>query len=136
MAGWRFVAARAVLGLADRVAIMRQGEIVETGETGAVFRALAHPYTRALFEASGHVPQRVAPPALEPGAAPVLAVDDVVRDYRLPRKNLFRPPATFRAVDNVSLTINRGENVGLVGESGRIPGYGRMLAEQDAPKPN
>jgi len=107
-----------VAGLADRVAIMRQGEIVETGETGAVFRALAHPYTRALFEASGHVPQRVAPPAPEPGAAPVLAVDDVVRDYRLPRKNLFRPPATFRAVDNVSLTINRGENVGLVGESG------------------
>jgi peptide/nickel transport system ATP-binding protein len=107
-----------VAGLADRVAIMRQGEIVETGKTGAVFRALAHPYTRALFEASSHVPNRVAPPAPALGAAPVLAVEGIVRDYRLPRKNLFRPPASFRAVDNVSLTVNRGENVGLVGESG------------------
>jgi peptide/nickel transport system ATP-binding protein len=107
-----------VAGLADRVAIMRQGEIVETGETGAVFRALAHPYTRALFAASSHVPHRTAPPTPEPGAPPVLAVENAVRDYRLPRKNPFRPAGAFRAVDGVSLTIERGENVGLVGESG------------------
>jgi peptide/nickel transport system ATP-binding protein len=106
-----------VAGLADRVAIMRQGEIVETGETGALFRALSHPYTRALFAASSHVPNRT-PPTPDPGAPPVLAVENVVRDYRLPRKNLFRPPGTFRAVDSVSLTVSRGENVGLVGESG------------------
>jgi peptide/nickel transport system ATP-binding protein len=107
-----------VAGLADRVAIMRQGRIVETGETGAVFRELRHPYTRALFEASSHVPRREPPPQPEAGVSPVLAVENLVRDYRLPRRSPFRPVAYFRAVDDVSLTIGRGENVGLVGESG------------------
>ena len=48
----------------------------------------------------------------------MLDVNGVVRDYRLPRKSLFSAPGRFRAVDDVSLVINRGENVGLVGESG------------------
>ena len=107
-----------VAGLADRVAIMRQGELVETGETGRVFRDLTHPYTRALFTASSHVPAREPPPAPAPGAAPVLRADGGVREYRLPRRNPLRRPAFFRAVDGVSLTIEPGENVGLVGESG------------------
>jgi peptide/nickel transport system ATP-binding protein len=107
-----------VAGLADRVAIMRRGEVVETGETAAVFRALRHPYTRALFEASSHVPAREPPPSPEPGVPPVLRAEAVVREYRLPRGSFMRPPIHFRAVDGVSLTIARGENVGLVGESG------------------
>jgi peptide/nickel transport system ATP-binding protein len=107
-----------VAGLADRVAIMRHGEIVETGETGSVFRELKHPYTKALFAASSHVPLRQTPPAAVAGAAPVLAVENLTRDYRLPRRSLFLKPSYFRAVDGVSLTIERGENVGLVGESG------------------
>ncbi|MFY8030244.1 MAG: ATP-binding cassette domain-containing protein, partial [Devosia sp.] len=52
------------------------------------------------------------------GGTPVLAVDEVVRDYPLHRPRLFAPPKHFRAVDHVSLKIERGENVGLVGESG------------------
>ncbi|HVX83164.1 MAG TPA: dipeptide ABC transporter ATP-binding protein [Devosiaceae bacterium] len=107
-----------VAGLAHRVAIMRQGEVVEAGETAAVFRELRHSYTQALFAASRHVPPRHPPPAAEPGAPPVLEVEDATRDYRLPRRNPLRRPGFFRAVDRVSLTIGRGENVGLVGESG------------------
>jgi len=104
-----------VAGLADNVAVMRHGEIVEAGATTSVFRTLAHPYTRQLFAASSHVPKR--DPSL-PGGTPVLTVDDVSRDYRLPSRRLFAPAGVFRAVDGVSFRIERGENVGLVGESG------------------
>ena len=101
---------------ADKVAIMRHGEVVEAGETLEVFRALRHPYTRALFEASSHVPPRIPPQVRHD--VPVLAVDNLVRDYALPRRALFERPRHFRAVNGVSLRIERGENVGLVGESG------------------
>lgn len=107
-----------VAGLADRVAIMQAGEIVETGPTVQLFRTMRHPYSKALFAASSHVPTRVPPPAAEPGAPAVLELEEVVRDYPLPRRNLFRAPGVFRAVNGVSLVIQRGENVGLVGESG------------------
>jgi peptide/nickel transport system ATP-binding protein len=105
-----------VAGIADRIAIMRRGEVVEAGETVETFRNLQHPYSRALFEASSHVPPRI-PPAVT-GGTPVLAVDNVVREYLLPRRSLFAPAGKFRAVNGASLTIARGENVGLVGESG------------------
>jgi peptide/nickel transport system ATP-binding protein len=101
---------------ADKVAIMRQGEVVEAGGTLEVFRALRHPYSKALFEASSHVPPR-SPPEIDRDR-PVLAVDNLVRDYALPRRSLFQRPRHFRAVSGVSLRIERGENVGLVGESG------------------
>jgi peptide/nickel transport system ATP-binding protein len=96
---------------------MREGEIVEQGETLSVFSTLSHPYSKALFAASRHQPRRQMP-ALHPDAVPVLKVEGVVRDYPLPRQHPFAPPKAFRAVDGVSLTIARGENVGLVGESG------------------
>ena len=105
-----------VAGLADKVAIMRRGEVVEAGPTVSLFRNLTHPYSRALFEASSHVPPRIPP--RETGGTPVLSVDEVVREYPLPRRGLFGRRRVLRAVDGVSLRIERGENVGLVGESG------------------
>jgi peptide/nickel transport system ATP-binding protein len=101
---------------ADKIAIMRQGEVVEAGPTVETFRTLSHPYSRALFEASAHVPPRV-PPAVK-GGVPVLAVDKVVRDYPVAKRSLFEKQRYFRAVNGVTLRIERGENVGLVGESG------------------
>ncbi len=106
-----------VAGLAHHIVILRKGEVVERGETGKVFREMRHPYTRALFDASRHRPIRLAPEILT-GAVPVLDVRELVRDYPLARKGLFRPHRYFRAVDKVSFVIHKGENVGLVGESG------------------
>ena len=106
-----------VAGVADRVAIMRQGVVVEAGETATVFRERAHPYTRMLFDASRHVPRQSAR-VVAPDAPPLLDVKNVVRDYPLSRKLPFAPRAAFRAVDGVSFAIGRGESVGLVGESG------------------
>ncbi|WP_439600510.1 ABC transporter ATP-binding protein [Devosia sp.] len=105
-----------IAGLADKVSIMRQGEVVEAGPTVELFRNLRHPYSKALFQASSHVPPRI-PPAVA-GGTPVLSVDNVVREYPLPRRGLFEKRQVLRAVDGVSLRIEKGENVGLVGESG------------------
>ncbi len=104
-----------VAGTADRIAIMRQGEIVEAGATTEIFAAMTHPYTRALFAASAHVPDRAGDAIAD---VPVLEVDNVIRDYPLPRESLLARPGRFRAVDGVSFTLRRGENLGLVGESG------------------
>ena len=104
-----------VAGVADRVAVMQSGEIVEEGETEALFRAQSHPYTRQLFAASRHQP---APVTVLYDDTPILRVENVVREYALPRAGLFAPPAVLRAVDEVSLIVNDGESVGLVGESG------------------
>ncbi|MCR9137189.1 MAG: dipeptide ABC transporter ATP-binding protein [Alphaproteobacteria bacterium] len=106
-----------VADMADHIAIMKDGVIVEAGETVSLFRQMSHPYTRALFEASNHVPTR-NPDHGADGSKPVIEIDSVVRDYALPRRSLFSAPDHFRAVDRVSLAIMHGENVGLVGESG------------------
>jgi len=103
-----------VADMADEIVIMRHGAVVEAGPAGRVFAELKHPYTRALYEASGHQPERAAP---EVGRA-LLEVRAVVRDYRVPRKGLWGKPGTFRAVKEVSFRIERGESLGLVGESG------------------
>ena len=96
-----------VAGMADRVAVMQAGRLVESGPTEAVFRQRAHPYTQQLFAASRHVPARNPDPAAEP----LVQVTDAVREYRLPGGSL-------RALDGISMTVGRGESVGLVGESG------------------
>ncbi len=83
-----------VAGMADHVAVMRKGEIVEQGETEALFRTMSHPYTRQLLEASSHAPDGTALPS----TAPLLQVRAAVRDYPLPRTRLFGPAPQFRAV--------------------------------------
>ncbi|MFU1605004.1 ABC transporter ATP-binding protein [Sulfitobacter pontiacus] len=103
-----------VADMADRIIVMRKGEIVEQGHTQGLLHTMRHPYTRMLFAASTHA---VALPAAPP-PQPLLKVENVSRDYALPRKTLFGKPGRFRAVDNVSFTLQRGERLGLVGESG------------------
>ncbi|MEP4035262.1 dipeptide ABC transporter ATP-binding protein [Pseudophaeobacter sp.] len=103
-----------VADLADRIVVMRHGEVMETGSTQALLRAMQHPYTKMLFAASNHqvtLPEPPTPRAL-------LEVKGAVRDYALPRESLFAKPGHFRAVKDVSFTLYRGERLGLVGESG------------------
>ncbi|UFS64301.1 ABC transporter ATP-binding protein [Paracoccus denitrificans] len=104
-----------VAGIADRVAVMQHGTIVEEGPTEQVFRQQRHPYTRALFAASTHQPRLVLPRA-EP--RPLLQVEGAVREYPLPRRSLGEARGSLRAVDGVGFRIEAGESVGLVGESG------------------
>ncbi|KQO47412.1 MULTISPECIES: ABC transporter ATP-binding protein [unclassified Frigoribacterium] len=112
-----------VADLADRVVVMRSGEVVETNDVGPLFAAPAADYTRDLLDAVPRVGDRVAveprptgPAAPDAGvtgeAGPALAVHDLVVEYgnRLVER--------FRAVDGVSFEVARGEILGLVGESG------------------
>ncbi len=130
----------------DRIVVMEKGRVVESATSKAIFTAPSHPYTRKLMRATPRpgaslrdlLPeedaQRAAcapesPPEPSNGqSGPLLVVEKLVKEY--PRqgagKSLRRifgrkpppEPETFRAVDGVSFVVNRGESVGLVGESG------------------
>ena len=65
-----------VAEIADRLAIMHRGRVVEAGPAGEVLREMRHPYTRALFAASAHRPERL--PRL--ARVPLLEVEGMVRD--------------------------------------------------------
>ncbi|WYK05631.1 ABC transporter ATP-binding protein [Cereibacter sphaeroides f. sp. denitrificans] len=98
---------------ADRVYVMQAGEVVETGETGALFEAPSHPYTRMLLDAEPEGTK--APP---PGTAPVLMEGRNVEVVFSSGGGLFEAPNRLRAVDRVSVRLRQGQTIGVVGESG------------------
>ncbi|KNG94265.1 ABC transporter ATP-binding protein [Pseudaestuariivita atlantica] len=103
-----------VADMADRIAVMQAGRIVEEGPTAELLAEMRHPYTRALFAASDH---RADLPPMTGATDAILTADAVTRAYPLPRR-LFQPRGYVTAVNDVSFTIHAGERVGLVGESG------------------
>jgi peptide/nickel transport system ATP-binding protein len=106
-----------VTEMADRITILRQGEVMEAGETVGTLSRQQHPYTRQLARASMHVPAR-ARAHVPVSSQPLLDVERVSRDYPGRRTSLFRRAASVRAVDDVSLSIAPGQSVALVGRSG------------------
>lgn len=106
-----------VAEIADRVAVMQHGRLVEHGPTARILEAPDHPYTRALLAA---VPNLVPPPARGCfDSAPVaLLVDGLQKTYR--GGGIFRAASArvVHAVKGVGFAIRRGETLGIVGESG------------------
>ena len=103
-----------VAEIADRVAVMRYGEIVETGPADRVLAAPAHDYTRRLL---------AAVPGLRPPARRALADAPAVLETRGLSKTYsggawLRRRRAVRAASDVSLSLRRGETLGIVGESG------------------
>ncbi|WP_374090249.1 ABC transporter ATP-binding protein [Methylomicrobium lacus] len=102
--------------LADRVAVMQRGRIVETGALPDFFHQPKHPYTQKLLQALPSMQSCLTHQAQE--APPLLKVEDF-RCYYPIRKGLFKRVVDHvRAVDGVSFTIPRGKTLALVGESG------------------
>ena len=100
--------------LARRVYVMTEGRIVEEGTSEQIFSKPKHHYTRHLIssEPSGK------PPEPEPGAKPLVEVNDLKVWFPVRRGVLRRTVGYIKAVDGVSFSIRRGETLGLVGESG------------------
>ena len=100
--------------IADRVCVMQDGSIVETGPTEEIFSAPAHPYTQKLLAAqSAGTPDPVA------SDAPVIAEAQNARVwFPIQRGLLKRTVGHIKAVNDVSLQVRAGETIGIVGESG------------------
>jgi ABC-type microcin C transport system duplicated ATPase subunit YejF len=102
--------------MADRVAVMQQGKIVETGLTNEVFNHPQHPYTLKLLNALPSMQSCLTHIPLE--KPPLLEVNDFYCYYPI-RKGFFKRIVDYvRAVDGVSFTIQQGKTLALVGESG------------------
>jgi microcin C transport system ATP-binding protein len=99
---------------ADTVCVMKEGQVVESGQAALVFANPAHPYTRMLLAA---VPKGTPYPL--PRQAPSLLEATNVRvHFPIRRGVLRRTIGHVRAVNDVSIDVRAGETVGLVGDSG------------------
>ena len=100
--------------MADRVAVMQQGEIVELRETEELFESPSHSYTKQLLDAepSGS--------ALAPvhGAPKIMQADDLKVYFPIKAGLMRRDVDHVRAVDGITLEVREGQTVGVVGESG------------------
>lgn len=100
--------------IADRVAVMTAGRIVETGPTETVFTSPQHDYTRKLIAAS----PAGAPAPVAADAPTVISAAGLKVWFPIKRGLLRRTVGHIRAVDGVDLAIRRGQTLGVVGESG------------------
>ncbi len=103
-----------VAEIADRVAVMQRGRIVEQGTAAEILSRPQHPYTRALIRAVPGFPKGGA--TARPPAEPLLKVVGIEKTYR--RGGWFSAGTVVRAVHDADFTLARGETLGLVGESG------------------
>ena len=111
---------------AERIIVMKDGEIVESGPSRLILENPQHPYTQRLVAAApSSASQRIQAVAEDRGvkslddladATPTLRVRGLTKDYKI-RQGSFRSEP-FRAVDAVSFDIPRGKTLALVGESG------------------
>jgi microcin C transport system ATP-binding protein len=100
--------------LADDVAVMQRGRIVEAGPVAEVFSRPQHAYTRALLAAE----PKGSPPAADAQAKPVVTGENIRVWFPIKRGFLRRTTGYIKAVDGVSLVAREGQTLGIVGESG------------------
>ena len=100
--------------LADRVAVMHKGEIVEQGSVKDVFASPAHPYTRHLLASE----PKGSPLPLPVDVKAVMACADLRVYFPIKKGLLRRTVGVIKAVDSVSISVTESMTLGVVGESG------------------
>ncbi|GLS40041.1 ABC transporter ATP-binding protein [Mesorhizobium tianshanense] len=103
-----------VAQIADRIVVLKGGEVQETGTTAAILSAAQHPYTRELLAAFEPKPRQAHADA-DAGTKQLLRIDNVTAGYGAVRADGL---PLIRAVDSVSLVVEKGRNLGVIGESG------------------
>jgi len=105
-----------IAGIADRVAVMRNGEIVETGPVDDIYYHPQHSYTKALLDAMPRIDRPEPDTASGLGGDTILDVKDL--EVRFSISDDAWHSRELRAVDGVSFSLQQGETLGIVGESG------------------
>jgi len=103
-----------VAEIADHVAVMQLGRVVEEGPAAEVLTRPAHEYTRKLIAA---IPKGAAGRPAAPERPALMQVEGVSKTYHT-GGGLFRKGRSVEAVKDITVTIGRGETLGIVGESG------------------
>ncbi len=101
--------------MSDRTIVMYGGRVVEIGPTATVLSAPQHPCTRRLLDAASAVLGARAPYGASGMDRPLLEVHELSTTFALPGGG---PDRMFKAVDSVSIAIERGSTLAVVGESG------------------
>ena len=107
-----------VKDIADHVVVMRHGEIVESGTCAEVMHSPSHAYTQELLAAMPTRKEGLETASFQNAHPPLIEARDVVQRFVTDKNIWGQPTAHFEALKGGSLSIARGERVGLVGESG------------------
>jgi peptide/nickel transport system ATP-binding protein len=136
-----------VADIADKIIVMYKGDIVEQGDTASIMKAPSHPYTKALLACrpamhpkgerlpvvsdflndSKQQPENEKKQPLEilatinyqsPTSPTALTIENLKVYFPVKKKFFGKPSEFFKAVDDVSFNVQKGETIGLVGESG------------------
>ena len=110
----------AVAGVADRVAVMRAGRVIEAGPVAAILKAPRDPYTQALVHNAPRLEESASAGVADParGQQPTaLTLSDVSVGFTV-RARWFGKATALEAVSAVSFELRAGESLGVVGESG------------------
>ncbi|HEX3430774.1 MAG TPA: dipeptide ABC transporter ATP-binding protein [Rhizomicrobium sp.] len=108
-----------IAGIADRVAVMRDGVIVEEGAVDRIYEHPQHPYTRMLLNAVPRLDGCPEPPPVPARARQILYAGNLGVEFPVHAGGFgFARPKRLRALDGVSFGLAQGETLGVVGESG------------------